>query len=198
MSSEFEEATSFLFDETYRMWESDLKKIFRIGTRGTKGGCNLSSCILILIGIESFSKFFSKKRKDADAFADFFDTYYPAQYHGKMRKIYEIFRHGLAHNYYPKSDFNLDHTSKVAFGVDEKNKVVSLSHLNNDLCNCRKRVLKLSPRKEKPYVIVPQVLFLDTVNVMKHLKKKIKTDASLQDDFLANYKKIRKILRHAN
>lgn len=62
MKMEFDKAYSFLFDETYRMWKSDLTKIFRIGTRGSKGGCNLSSCILVFIGIESFSKFSRIKR----------------------------------------------------------------------------------------------------------------------------------------
>lgn len=180
------------------MWKSDLRKIFRIGTRGTKGGCNLSSCILVLIGIESFSKFFSNKRTDVDAFTDFVDKYYPAQYHGKMKKIYELFRHGLAHNYYPKSEFNLKNTSLIAFGVDEKKRVVALSRLQKDLDNCRKRELQLSPKAGKPYVLVPQVLFLDTVNVMDRLKRSIKSDLTLQNNFVSNYKKIRKILRHTN
>lgn len=198
LSSELEKATSFLFDETYLMWKSDLEKIFRIGTRGTKGGCNLSSCILVLIGIESFSRFFSEKRKGGDKFADFVDIYYPEQYHGKMKKIYELFRHGLTHNYYPKSEFNLNNTSQIAFGVDERKRVVPLSHLKNDLDNCRKHVLRLSPSSGNPYVIVPQVLFLDTVNVMERLKKRVKSDPSLQNVFVSNYEKIRKTLRHTN
>jgi hypothetical protein len=70
MNPEVEQAFDSLFNATYRMWRADLKKIFRLGTRGAKGGCNLSSCILVLIGIESFSKFFSKKRNEVDAFAD--------------------------------------------------------------------------------------------------------------------------------
>ena len=76
MATEQEEAFKFLFDKTYRMWKSDLKKIFRIGTRGTKGGCNLSSCILVLIGIESFSLFFSKRTKK-HAFEEFINKYLP-------------------------------------------------------------------------------------------------------------------------
>ena len=198
MSSELSKAINFLFDETYRMWKSDLRKIFRIGTRGTKGGCNLSSCILVLIGIESFSKFFSKKRTDLDKFADFIDTYYPPQYHGKMKSIYELFRHGLAHNYYPKSEFNLKNTSKIAVGIDERNRVVSLSRFRNNLDYFRKRTLQLSPKAGSPYVIVPQVLFLDTVNVMEGLKKKIKGDSALQNDFVASYRVVRRILRHSN
>lgn len=198
MNSELEQASNFLFNATYRMWKSDLKKIFRIGTRGAKGGCNLSSCILVLIGIDSFSKFFSKKRTDVDAFADFMDKYYPAQYRGKMKNIYELFRHGLAHNYYPKSEFNLKNTSLIAFGVDEHDRVVALARLKKNLDYLRKGSLQLSPETGKPYVIVPQVLFLDTVVVMEGLKKKIKNDASLQNDFVSNYKRIRKILRHTN
>ncbi|MBI2998296.1 MAG: hypothetical protein HYY46_07550 [Deltaproteobacteria bacterium] len=198
LKSELEEASNFLFNATYRMWKSDLKKIFRIGTRGAKGGCNLSSCILVLIGIESFSKFFSKKRTDVDAFADFMDKYYPAQYVGKMKKIYDLFRHGLAHNYYPKSEFNLKNTSLIAFGVDEHDRVVALSRLKRNLDYFRRGSLQLSPKPGKPYVIFPQVLFLDTVIVMEGLKKKIKNDASLQNDFVSNYKKIRRILRHTN
>lgn len=123
MNSDVEKAYAFVFDETYRMWKSDLKKIFRIGTRGIRGGCNLSSCILVLIGIESFSKFFSTKKTDVGAFADFVDVYFPKEYHGRMKKVYELFRHGLAHNYYPKSEFNLRNTARVAFGVDENNRV---------------------------------------------------------------------------
>jgi len=198
MNSELEQASNFLFDATYRMWKSDLKKILRIGTRGAKGGCNLSSCILVLIGIESFSKFFSKNRADVDAFADFVDKYYPEQYHGKMKKIYELFRHGLAHNYYPKSDFNLKNASLIAFSVDEHDRVVALSRLKKNLDYFRKGLLQLSPKTDKPYVIAPPVLFLDTVNVMEGLKKKVKNDPSLQKDFVSNYKKIRRILRHTN
>jgi len=198
MNSELQQATNFVFNLTYRMWKSDLKKIFRVGTRGTKGGCNLASCILVLIGIESFSKFFSKKRADVDAFADFMDKYYPAQYQGKMKHIYELFRHGLAHNYYPKSEFSLKNTSLIAFGVDEHNRVLALSRFKSNLDYFRKRLLQLSPQMGKPYVIVPQVLFLDTVIVMEGLKKKIKNDASLRDDFVPKYQKIRKILRRTN
>ena len=198
MTSDLEQATNFVFNATYRMWKSDLKKIFRIGTRGQKGGCNLASCILVLIGIESFSKFFSKKRTDVDAFADFIDTHYPAQYRGKTKNIYELFRHGLAHNYYPKSEFNLKNTSLVAIGVDENDKVVPLSRVKNNLDYFRRRSLQLNPQQGNPYIIVPQILFLDTVEVMEGLKKRIKRDASLQNDFVSNYQKIRKILRHTN
>jgi hypothetical protein len=196
MSSELEQANDFVFNATYRMWKSDLKKIFRIGTRGAKGGCNLASCILVLIGIESFSKLFSKKRTDLDAFADFMDKYYPAQYHGRMKNIYELFRHGLAHNYYPKNAFEPKNASLIAFGVNEHNRVVALSRLKKNLDYFRERLLQLSPQTGKPYIIVPQILFLDTVVVMEGLKKKIKNDASLQKEFVSNYEKIRKILRH--
>jgi len=196
MTNELEKAYKFIFDETYRMWHSDLTKIFRIGTRGTKGGCNLSSCILVLIGIESFSKFFSAKRKDANAFADFIDSYFPSEYHGKMLKIYFLFRHGLAHNFYPKSDLNRSNAATVTFGVDEKNRVVSLSRLKRDLDGCRKQLLHLNPTSGKPYVLVPQVLFLDTVNVMKNLKITIKTDINLQKMVIENHRRIRKILSH--
>ena len=198
MSSELDKAVSFLFDETYRMWKSDLKKIFRIGTRGTKGGCNLSSCILVIIGIESFSKFFSKKRTHVGKFADFIDKYYPMQYHGKMDNIYELFRHGLAHNYYPKSEFNLKNTSKIAFGVDERKRVVPLSRIKKDLENYRKRALQLNPKTGHPYVVVPQVLFLDTVDVMERLRKKIRSDTVLQADLISAHKNIRAILRHTS
>lgn len=197
MSADFQKAYRFLFDETYRMWSSDLEKIFGIGTRGTRGGCNLSSCILVLIGIESFSKFFSNKKNDVDAFVEFVDTYFPAQYRGRMRRIYQNFRHGLAHNYYPKSEFKLKNASHVAFGLDEQRKVVALSRIKRDLDNCRARVLRLDPPAGRPYVIVPQVLFLDTVNVMEALKRRIKTDAALQGVLVSNYKRVRTILRHA-
>ncbi len=196
MTTDFNKAYKFLFDETYRMWKSDLEKIFRIGTRGIKGGCNLSSCILVFIGIESFSKFFFKKKNDADSFTKFIDAYYPTDYHGKMEKVYKLFRHGLAHNYYPKSEFNLKNTARIAFGVDEKNRVVSLSRLRQDLDNCRKKVLKLNPKTGKPYVIVPQVLFLDTVAVMESLKILVKNDSQMQNTLISNHKRIRQILRH--
>ena len=171
MSADFDKAYRFLFEETYRMWSSDLRKIFRIGTRGVKGGCNRSSCILVLIGIESFSKFFSQKTNDEDAFVDFIDAYFPGQYRGKMRKIYKLFRHGLAHNYYPKSELSSKNASRIAFGLDEHRRVISLSRLRDDLANCRARVLKLAPFAGRPFVIVPQVFFLDTVNVMEDLKR---------------------------
>jgi len=180
------------------MWKSDLEKIFRIGTKGQKGGCNLAACILVLIGIESFSKFFSKKKSDVDAFVEFMDKYYPAQYRGKMKTIYELFRHGLAHNYYPKNEFSLKNTSQVAFGVDERNRVVGLSRLKKSLDYFRQRSLQLSPPSGKPYVIVPQILFLDTVAVMGRLRKNIKKDQSLQRDFVSNCARIRRILRLTN
>ena len=198
MNSEVEQASDFLFNATYRMWRSDLKKIFRIGTKGAKGGCNLSSCILVLIGIESFSKCFSTNKSDVDAFTDFVDKYYPMQYQGKMRKIYELFRHGLAHNYYPKSEFNLKNASSIAFGVDEHGRVVPLSRLKKNLDYFRQRSFQLAPPPGKPYVIFPQVLFLDTVIVMESLKKKLKKDAALQTEVVANHKKIRTILRRTN
>lgn len=197
MPTDFEKAYSFLFDETYQMWKSDLTKIFRIGTRGAKGGCNLASCILVLIGIESFSKFFSDKKIDADAVADFVDNYYPTDYHGKMKKVHELFRHGLAHNYYPKSEFNRNNVSKISFGVDDRNRVFPLCKLKEDLDNCRKNILNLSPNSGKPYVVVPQVLFLDTVTVMESLKKRVKSDLSLQGILIRNHKKIRQTLRHS-
>lgn len=196
MTTDFDNAYTFLFDETYQMWKSDLRKIFRIGTRGTRGGCNLSSCILVLIGIESFSKFFSNERDDANAVADFVDKYYPHDYHGKMKNIHKLFRHGLAHYFYPKSEISLTNTSKIAFGVNEKGRVVPLSRLRMDLDNCRKKVLKLSPRPGKPYVVVPQVLFLDTVTVMEALKKRVKSEVPLQKSLVENHKRIRKKLGH--
>ncbi len=85
MSTEFDNAFRFIFKETYRMWRSDLEKIFRIGTRGRNGGCNLSSCILVLIGIESFAHCFSSKNNDALAVEEFVNEYYPDFYHGKMK-----------------------------------------------------------------------------------------------------------------
>ena len=106
MNADIKKATQFLFDETYHMWRSDLEKIFRIGARGKSGGCNFSSCILVFIGIESFSKFFSKEKDDKNAFVDFFENYYPDHYHGEMKLIYELFRNGLAHYFFPKSIFN--------------------------------------------------------------------------------------------
>lgn len=148
MRQELERARCLLFDETYRMWKADLQKIFRIGKRGTGGGCNLSSCILVLIGIESFSKFFSTKAGDEKAFSDFFDEYYPLMYRGKMLKIYKLFRHGLAHNYFPKSEFRLTNTSRIAFGVDERRRVLSLSQIKKNVDEIRDRVLKLAPQRE--------------------------------------------------
>jgi len=126
------------------------------------------------------------------------DKYYPAQYRGKMKTIYELFRHGLAHNYYPKSEFSLRNTSQIAFGVDERNRVVGLSRLKKSLDYFGQRSLQLSPPPGKPYVIVPQVLFLDTVVVMTRLKKNLKNDQSLQRDFVSNCERIRKILRLTN
>lgn len=197
MNINYQKAHRFLFDETYNMWKSDMGKIFRIGTRGSKGGCNLSSCILVLIGIESFSKFFSSKKKHDDVFAEFIDTYYPTFYKGKMKNIYKLFRNGLAHNFYPKSEFDLSNTSTIAFGVDEHNRVVSLSRIKKDLDNYRKKTLKLSPRKGKPYVLVPQVLFLDTINVMEELKKSIIIDEELQNLVDNNFNKVQRELRHS-
>ncbi|GMR03575.1 MAG: hypothetical protein BMS9Abin22_076 [Gammaproteobacteria bacterium] len=196
MKSDIDNATNFLFEETYHMWRSDLQKIFRIGTKSTKGGCNFSSCMLVMIGIESFSKYFSSKESNKGAFSDFFDNYYPDQYHGKMKKIYELFRHGLAHYYYPKCEYKLKNITIISFWLDRNMKVISLSHIKRDLDYYRTRGIKLNPSDRKPYVIVPQVLFLDTVNVMEKLKKTVKIDSSLRNQFIKNYLKIKKDLRH--
>ena len=195
MATEQEEAFKFLFDKTYRMWKSDLKKIFRIGTRGTKGGCNLSSCILVLIGIESFSLFFSKRTKK-HAFEEFINKYFNVFYKSKMGKIYDFFRHGLAHNFYPKSQLNMASRSQIVFGVDEKARVVPLSSLKRNLAYFRQRSMNLSPKGDQPYLVYPQVLFLDTVDVMEQLKRQVKRDAALRQQMAENYKKVRKILGH--
>lgn len=196
MTTSFERSYDFVFEQTYKMWKSDLQKIFRIGTRGSKGGCNLSSCILVLIGIESFSHCFSNKKGDALAVEEFVDNYYPAIYHGKMKKIHELFRHGLAHNYFPKSELNLSNTSRISFGVHMDGRVISLSQFSKDLDNLRSGVLKLYPLKGKQYVVVPQILFLDTVKVMESLKNQVITNKVLQNEFIENCNRVRKNLGH--
>lgn len=197
MSLDFDSSYKFVFEETYRMWRSDLEKIFKIGTRGKNGGCNLSSCILVLIGIESFAHCFSSKKDHAEAVEKFVNEYYPSFYSGKMKKIYKLFRHGLAHNYYPKSEFNLVNTSRVAFGVDkETGRVFSLSRLRKDIENCRKSVLKFDPKPGNPYVVVPQVLFIDTVNVMESLRQRVITDAALQNNIVKNCERVKRNLGH--
>lgn len=195
MSTEYQEAFDFLFGQTYRMWKSDLQKIFRIGTRGTKGGCNLSSCILVFIGIESFSLFFSKKTKQR-AFEEFIDKHFDAFYRSKMGKIYDLFRHGLAHNFYPKSEFKAANRSRVVFGVDEEARVVPLSRLKRNLAYFRSRSMNLSPKKGQPYHIYPQVLFLDTVNAMEKLKRRVQKEASPRQEMIENYKRVKITLRH--
>lgn len=193
MAAEYQEAFDFLFNKTYRMWKSDLHKIFRLGTRGTKGGCNLSSCILVLIGIESFSLFFSRKTKK-HAFEEFIDKYFNAFYKSKMGNIYDLFRHGLAHNFYPKSEVKMARHSQVVFGVDEKARVVPLARLKRNLDYFRQRSMKLSPQRDQPYLLYPQVLFLDTVNVMEELRRKVRKNANLRQEMIDNYKKVRRIL----
>lgn len=195
MANEYQEAFDFLFGQTYRMWKSDLQKIFRIGTRGTKGGCNLSSCILVFIGIESFSLFFSKKTKQR-AFEEFIDKHFDAFYRSKMGKIYDLFRHGLAHNFYPKSEFKAANRSRIVFGVDEKARVIPLSRLRRNMNYFRPRSMNLSPQKGQPYLVYPQVLFLDTVSVMEGLKRKVKEDENLGQEMVENYRRVRMILRH--
>jgi hypothetical protein len=198
MSNDFDNSFDFIFEQTYRMWKSDLEKIFRIGTKGTGGGCNLSSCILVLIGIESFAHCFSDKKTDAAAVEEFVDAYFPDVYRGKMKKIHELFRHGLAHNYFPKSEFNLANTTRISFWVDIAGRVKSLSQYKRNLETYRKEALKLSPPHKKPYVVVPQILFLDTVNVMEFLKDRVVTDNTLQKHFVKNCTRVRKTLRHIN
>ena len=198
MSIGFKKSFDFVFEETYKMWKSDLEKIFRVGTRGTGGGCNLSSCILVLIGIESFAHCFSDKKGDALAVEEFVNNYYPVSYKGKMKKIHELFRHGLAHNYYPKSEFNLVNTSRISFWVEPDGRVKSLGQYKRKLETYRTKMLKLSPSHKKPYVLVPQILFLDTINVMESLKKRVAEDKALQDKFVKNCTRVKKALRHIN
>jgi len=185
-----------LIDETYNLWKSDLEKIFRIGTRGKKGGCNLSSCILVFIGIESFSKFFSNKKDDAKVFSDFIDKYYPTFYHRKMKEIYKLFRHGLAHNFYPKTGYQSTNTSKIVFGIDEMSRVLPLSKLRKNIKSYRE-MLNLTPKSGEDYIIVPQVLFIDTVHVMEDLKKNIIRNQTLQSEIVSNFVKVQKELGHS-
>jgi len=193
MTTDIDNATRFLFDETYQMWRSDLEKIFRIGTRNTNGGCNLSSCILVLIGIESFSRFFSKKKSDKHAFEDFFKCYYPDQYHGRMKHIYELFRNGLAHYYYPKS--KTKYISSIKFVVNRTDKrVLSLTSFKKKLDFYRSMCIQLVPDVSRPIILVPQVLFLDTVNVMEYLREQIKDDGDLQKLIVEKYLEINKEL----
>jgi len=196
MNTDIDKATHFLFDETYHMWRSDLQKIFRIGTRSKNGGCNFSSCILVLIGIESFSKYFSIKRDDKEAFVDFFECHYPDHYHGKMKLIYELFRNGLAHYYYPKSKFNQKNTAGIRFWLNRDMRVLPISSIKKDLDYYRLRGVILSPENNKPIVIVPQVLFIDTVKILEDLKKKVKADKPLQQLVIKNYIEIQKRLNH--
>lgn len=198
MRHDLDSARSLLFDETYRMWKADLKKIFRIGTRGVGGGCNLSSCLVVLIGIEAFSKFFFYTKDESQGFTKFFDAYYPPLYRGKMQRIYKLFRNGLAHHYYPKSEFNLVHVSHIRFGVDIQGRVLPLSRFKRNLEELRSQWLRLDPPKGRAFVLVPQVLFLDTVAVMERLKKMLDTDSKLQEQLIANHGRIRKELRHSS
>ncbi len=196
MSTKTNIAKQFLFDETYRMWRSDLEKIFRIGTRGKSGGCNFSSCILVLIGIESFSKFFSTKKDDKNAFIDFLKKHYPSHYHEETNQIYDLFRNGLAHYFYPKIKYDKNNATGIRFWLNKDMKVLSLSAIRKDLNYYRSRGMILSPEGKKPITIVPQVLFIDTVNVIEGLKKRIETDAELQQLVTNNYLKVRKGLNH--
>ena len=156
----------------------------------------MSSCILVLIGIESFAHCFSDKKRDALAVEEFVNKFYPSSYIGKMKKIHELFRHGLAHNYYPKSEFNLVNTSRISFWIERDGRVISLSQYKKKLETYRNEALKLSPSHKKPYVVVPQILFLDTVNVMESLKRRVVKDKALQGDFIKNCRRVRKTLRH--
>jgi hypothetical protein len=196
MESElYNRAYNFCFNETYNMWKADLERIFAIGTTDASGGCNLSACILVLIGIESFSLFFSDHKKQK-AFEEFIDTYFDKFYRGKMGKIYVLFRHGLAHNFYPKSEFKFGNPAHIPFGVDENNKVVTLKRLESNLGYFRDKTQNLDPKTNEAFKIFPQVLFLDVVQVMDDLKQKLQRDKLLQQKFIKNYRKVKKILGH--
>ena len=113
-----------------------------------------------------------------------------------MGKIYDLFRHGLAHNFYPKSELSMANRSRVVFGVDENARVIPLSRLKRNLNYFRPRSMNLSPQQGHPYLVYPQVLFLDTVSVMEQLRRRVKKDAGLRQEMIDNYKKIKLILRH--
>ncbi len=133
MNKEFSNAYKFLFNETYAMWKNDLEKIFKIGTRNKTGGCNLSTCILVFIGIESFSLFFSKGNQKK-AFVAFINKFYLDFYKNNMDQVYSLFRHGLAHNFYPKSKIQTGgHVSQIIFRVNQDGKVASLSKIKKEL-----------------------------------------------------------------
>ncbi len=82
--------------------------------------------------------------------------------------------------------------------MEPDGKVKSLGQYKRKLETYRNEILKLSPSHKKPYVVVPQILFLDTVNVMESLKKRIVTDEKLQDEFAKNCSRVRRTLRHIN
>lgn len=54
--------------------------------------------------------------------------------------------------------------------------------------------IQLVPDVSRPIILVPQVLFLDTVNVMEYLREQIKDDGDLQKLIVEKYLEINKEL----
>ena len=197
---QFQQAFNFAFNEVFGLWSGDLKKIFRIGTKSKKlGGCNLSACILVIIGIESFSKFYLyNKNKGVQSFIKFIDKYFDEYYRGKMGRIYGLFRNGLAHYFYPKSILKAKSYSQIAYFVDDRTKnVFTLQKIHKDITTFRNQQI-LNPSKGQSFRLMPQVIFLDTIEAIKGFKKDLITSSNrkLRNNFINNYMKIKNALGH--
>jgi hypothetical protein len=193
---DFYEAYNFAFNEVFKMWSEDLKKIFKIGTKSKIGGCNLSSCILVMIGIEAFSKFYSSKNEE-QAFVEFVDNYFHSYYRRKMRKIYKLFRHGLAHYFYPKSEYDNKNYAKISFCVDAHNKVMPLQGVKKHLDYIRSHQ-NINPSKGEFFEIIPQVLYLDLLDAINKFTKDLlhKSNDALRKRFVEDYLRIKRELGH--
>lgn len=193
----FMKAHDFAFKEVFNMLRTDLDRIFMIGTaqdrNQIKGGLNLSSCAVVLLGIEAMSKFETIENDDAKSVEKFVDKYFPDNYNGKFKNIFLSFRHGLLHHFYPKS---ISAIAKITFLVDENEYVRDLAYIEKTGVSLL--LQKFEKEKDGTIHVIPQVLYIDFLKAVKKFEEVLFLDHADQHRavFYENYARIKKILGH--
>lgn len=197
----FPEAFNFVFKEVYPLWKADLEKIFSIGTKKdqlNKGGCNLATVILVIIGIESIARFFYYSSSSQTSISRFVNTYFPEFYRGKFTIIYKLYRNGLAHYAYPKMQRH-GKQSQCAIILHSESRtgpkyVAELEKIKEGGPLGILRRKQEIDKKDTTFKIFPQVLFLDAIEAIEKFKDDLLKEESmeLRRDFVENYIKVRR------
>ncbi|MBU1886064.1 hypothetical protein KKE34_05695 [Patescibacteria group bacterium] len=155
------------------MMVSDLEAILAIGTDGSRGGVNLSAALCLFCAIETVSQFYSNtgnSEKIVQKYVNqFFDDYYKQS--PLTTDLVNIYRHGLAHYYLPKSNASI-------LMYEEEGKVVSLEKFRS-FNRARFREYKVYETGYRSLAI--QVLYLDFKDSIRMFEDYINSD---QENFL--------------